>query len=204
MGAAITGKTSVKPMIRFSWLSLILAGFIHSVTANETFKFDASRSTIGFRVHQFLGTTDGKFKQFSGTIDLDRQHPEASSVSAQIQVSSINTGIKKRDDHLRSAEFFNVAKYREITFKSRSVKQTGPQSGNIMGDLTLHGVTKPVTLRVKLVTPVSDAARTRWEVTTQPLKRRDFGLMFGSATETVSGISQDVAIKIDIEAVKSR
>ncbi len=135
---------------------------------------------------------------------IDRQHPEHSSVSARIQVSSIDTGIKKRDDHLRSAEFFNVAKYREITFKSRSVKQTGPQSGNIMGDLTLHGVTKPVTLRVKLVTPVSDAARTRWEVTTQPLKRRDFGLMFGSATETVSGISQDVAIKIDIEAVKSR
>ena len=119
-------------------------------------------------------------------------------------MSSIDTGIKKRDDHLRSPEFFNVAKYREITFKSRSVKQTGPQSGDIMGDLTLHGVTKPVTLRVKLVTPVSDEARTRWEVTTEPLKRRDFGLMFGSATETVSGISQDVAIKIDIEAVKSR
>src|SRR6266480_1174531 len=204
MGAAIKGKTSVKPMIRFSWLSLILAGFIHSVTANETFKFDASRSTIGFRVHQFLGTTDGKFKQFSGTIDLDRQHPEASSVSARIQVSSINTGIKKRDDHLRSAEFFNVANFSEITFKSRGVKQTGTQSGDITGDLTMHGITKPVTLHVKVINPLANEARTRWEVTTEPLKRRDFGLMFGSATETVSGISQDVAIKIDIKAVKSR
>jgi len=191
-------------MIRFSWLSLILAGFIHSVTANETFKFDASRSTIGFRVHQFLGTTDGKFKQFSGTIDLDRQHPEASSVSARIQVSSINTGIKKRDDHLRSAEFFNVANFSEITFKSRGVKQTGTQSGDIMGDLTMHGITKPVTLHIKLVTPLTNEARTRWEVTTDSLKRRDFGLMFGSATETVSGISQEVAIRIEIEAVKSR
>ncbi len=194
----------MKPMIRFSWLSLILAGFIHSVTANETFKFDASRSTIGFRVHQFLGTTDGKFKQFSGTIDLDRQHPEASSVSARIQVSSINTGIKKRDDHLRSAEFFNVANFPEITFKSRSVKQTGTQSGDITGDLTMHGITKPVTLHIKLVTPLTNEARTRWEVTTDSLKRRDFGLMFGSATETVSGISQEVAIRIEIEAVKSR
>src|SRR5437016_2233217 len=194
----------MKPMIRFSWLAFAFAAAIHSATANEIFKFDASRSTIGFRVHQFLGTTNGKFTQFSGSIDLDRQHPEHSSVSARIQVSSIDTGIKKRDDHLRSPEFFKDAKYREITFKSRSVKQTGLQSGNIMGDLTLHGVTKPVTLRVKLVTPVSDGARTRWEVTTEPLKRRDFGLMFGSATETVSGISQDVAIKIDIEAVKSR
>ncbi len=204
MGAAIKGKTSVKPMIRFSWLSLILAGFIHSVTANETFKFDASRSTIGFRVHQFLGTTDGKFKQFSGTIDLDRQHPEASSVSARIQVSSINTGIKKRDDHLRSAEFFNVANFSEITFKSRGVKQTGTQSGDITGDLTMHGITKPVTLHVKVINPLANEARTRWEVTTEPLKRRDFGLMFGSATETVSGISQEVAIRIEIEAVKSR
>ena len=194
----------MKPMIRFSWLSLILAGFIHSVTANETFKFHASRSTIGFRVHQFLGTTDGKFKQFSGTIDLDRQHPEASSVSARIQVSSINTGIKKRDDHLRSAEFFNVANFPEITFKSRSVKQTGTQSGDITGDLTMHGITKPVTLHVKVINPLANEARTRWEVTTEPLKRRDFGLMFGSATETVSGITQEVAIRIEIEAVKSR
>jgi polyisoprenoid-binding protein YceI len=190
--------------IRLNGVALIFAACVQSAVANETYQFDQARSTIGFRVHQFLGTTNGKFTQFSGSIDLDRQHPEHSSVSARIQVSSIDTGIKKRDDHLRSPEFFNVAKYREITFKSRSVKQTGPQSGNIMGDLTLHGVTKPVTLRVKLVTPVSDEARTRWEVTTEPLKRRDFGLMFGSATETVSGISQDVAIKIDIEAVKSR
>jgi polyisoprenoid-binding protein YceI len=185
-------------------IALIFAAFVQSAAANEIYQFDQARSTIGFRVRQFLGTTNGKFTQFSGSIDVDRQHPEHSSVSARIQVSSIDTGIKKRDDHLRSPEFFNVAKYREITFKSRSVKQTGPQSGDIVGDLTLHGVTKPVTLRVKLVTPVSDEARTRWEVTTEPLKRRDFGLMFGSATEAVSGISQDVAIKIDIEAVKSR
>ena len=190
--------------IRLNGIALIFAAFVQSAAANETYQFDQARSTIGFGVHQFLGTTNGKFTQFSGSIDLDSQHPGHSSVSARIQVSSIDTGIKKRDDHLRSPEFFNVAKYREITFKSRSVKQTGPQSGNIMGDLTLHGVTKPVTLRVKLVTPVSDEARTRWEVTTEPLKRRDFGLMFGSATEAVSGISQDVAIKIDIEAVKSR
>jgi len=190
--------------IRLNGVALIFAACVQSAVANETYQFDQARSTIGFRVHQFLGTTNGKFTQFSGSIDLDSQHPEHSSVSARIQVSSIDTGIKKRDDHLRSPEFFNVAKYREITFKSRSVKQTGSQSGDIMGDLTLHGVTKPVTLRVNLVTPVSDKARTRWEVTTEPLKRRDFGLMFGSATETVSGISQDVAIKIDIEAVKSR
>ena len=118
----------MKHMIRFSWLTLVFAALIPNAVANETFKFDVSHSTIGFRVHQFLGTTTGKFSRFSGNIDINRAHPEHSSVSARIQVSSIDTGIKERDDHLRSAEFFNVTKYLEITFKSRSVKQTGPQS----------------------------------------------------------------------------
>ena len=190
--------------IRLNGIALIFAAFVQSAAANETYQFDQARSTIGFRVRQFLGTTNGKFTQFSGSIDLDRQRPEHSSVSARIQVSSIDTRIKKRDDHLRSPEFFNAAKFPQITFKSRSVKQTGPQSGDITGDLTMHGVTKPITLHVKLVTPVTDEARTRWEVTTEPLKRRDFELMFGSATEAVSGIGQGVAIKMDIEAVKSR
>ena len=195
----------MKLAIRFGWL-IAFATLIRGVTATETYKFDASRSVIGFRVHQFLVAPTGKFTQFSGSIDLDRQHPEHSSVSARIQVSSINTGIKQRDDHLRSPEFFNVAKFPEITFRSRTVKQTGAQSGDIFGDLTMHGVTKPITLHVKLATPLRDEGslqRTRWEVTTAPLNRRDFGLVFGSATEAVSGISPDVAVKIDIEAVKS-
>src|SRR5437667_9551726 len=194
----------MKPMIRFSWLAFAFAAVIHSATANEAFKFDASRSTIRFRVHQFLGTTNGKFIRFSGNIDLDRQRPEQSSVSTKIQVSSIDTGIKKRDDHLRSEEFFNVAKYPAITFKSRSAKQTGPQSGDIKGDLTMHGVTKPITLHVALIGAMNDTNRTRWNVTTEPLKRRDFGLMFSKTAETVSGISQEVAIRIEIEAVRAQ
>src|SRR2546426_319154 len=91
------------------------------VWANETYKFDLSGSTIGFTVHQFLGTTHGKFTKFEGKIDIDREHPEKSSVVAKIDVASINTGIVKRDNHLRSPEFFNVAKFPEITFKSRIV-----------------------------------------------------------------------------------
>jgi polyisoprenoid-binding protein YceI len=194
-------------ILRILVAAVVIAGLISPVaSANETYRFDSSGSTIAFTVRQFLATTNGKFTQFSGTIDLDREHPERSSVSARIQVRSIDTRIKKRDDHLRSEEFFNVAKYPEITFKSRSVKQTGPQSGEIIGDLTMHGVTKPVTLHVKLITPLTGEGslqRTRWEVTTAPLKRRDFGLMFGSTTEAVSGISQDVAIDIEIEAKRA-
>ena len=174
-----------------------------TVFANEIYKFDPSGSTIGFSVHQFLGTTQGKFTKFNGRIDVNREHPENSSVTAQIDVRSIDTRIKKRDDHLRSAEFFNVDKYPQITFKSRSVKQTGPQSGDILGDLTIHGVTKPITLHVKLLTPLNDTSRTRWAVTVDPITRRDFNLMFSPGTETVSGISQTVPVNIEIEAKRA-
>jgi polyisoprenoid-binding protein YceI len=180
--------------------AVVIAGFSPAAFANETYKFDASGSTIGFSVHQFLGTTHGKFTRFSGKIDVDRERPENSSVTAQIDVRSIDTQIKKRDDHLRSAEFFNVEKFPQITFKSRSVKRTGPQSGDIVGDFTMHGVTRPITLHVKLVTPGNETTRTRWAVTTEPIMRRDFNLMFAQGAETVSGISQTVAINIEIEA----
>src|SRR5437773_269976 len=178
----------------------VIAGLSPAASANETYKFDPSGSTIGFSVHQFLGTTRGKFTAFSGRIEVDRDRPENSSVTAQIDVRSIDTRIKKRDDHLRSAEFFNVEKFPQIIFKSRSVKRTGPQSGDILGDLTMHGMTKPTTLHVKLLTPVSDTSRTRWSVTTEPIVRREFNLMFSSAVEAVSGISQTVTINIEIEA----
>ena len=180
-----------------------IAGFSSAALANETYRFNPSGSTIGFSVHQFLGTTHGKFTKFNGKIDVDRERPENSSVTAQIDVRSIDTRIKKRDDHLRSAEFFNVEKFPQIAFKSRSVKQTGPQSGDILGDLTIHGVTKPVTLHVKLVTPLNETNRTRWAVTVDPITRRDFSLMFAPATESVSGISQTVAINIEIEAKRA-
>jgi polyisoprenoid-binding protein YceI len=90
-----------------------------------------------------------------------------------------------------------------MTFKSRSVKRTGSQSGDILGDLTMHGVTKPITLHVKLLTPTSETGRTRWSVTTEPITRRDFNLMFAPAAESVSGISQTVAINIEIEAKRT-
>ena len=182
---------------------ILIAGLSLAVLANETYRFDPSGSTIGFSVHQFLGTTHGKFTKFSGKIDVSREHPENSSVTAQIDVRSIDTQIKRRDDHLRSAEFFNVEKFPQITFKSRSVKQTGSQSGDIVGDLTIHGVTKPVTLHVKLLTPLNETSRTRWAVTVDPINRSDFNLMFAPAAESVSGISQTVAINIEIQAKRA-
>ncbi|PYJ98134.1 MAG: protein yceI precursor [Verrucomicrobia bacterium] len=180
---------------------VLLAAVSSRALGNEVYKFDQSRSTIGFTVHQFLGTTHGKFPKFDGKIEIDREHPEKSSVVARIDIRSIDTGIVKRDNHLRSAEFFNVAKFPEMTFKSGRVRQTGQQSGDIFGDLTMHGVTKPITLHVKLMSPISnDIKETRWAVTTEPLKRRDFNLMFSQGAESISGIGQTVAVNIEIEA----
>jgi len=121
---------------------------VSTAAANETDKIDPAHSSIGFHLGHMLGKVVGKFTKFEGRIDIDREHPQQSSVTVRIQVGSSDTGIHKRDEHLRSVEFFDVAKYPEITFKSRSVKQTGAQSGDILGDLTMHGVTKPVTLAV--------------------------------------------------------
>lgn len=186
------------------WLGILLAG-VTGAQGNETYKIDSAHSVVSFGVHHFVGVTKGKFTRVSGTLDLDREHPDRSSVSAQIPVQSIDTGIQKRDDHLRSAEFFDAAKYPQITLKSRSVKQTGPQAGDIVGDLTMHGVTRSVTLHVKLLSSKSaqeSSSTLRWAITMDPLKRRDFNLMFSSTAEAISGIGQDVSISLEIETVK--
>jgi polyisoprenoid-binding protein YceI len=186
-----------------SVVALLILGVSPAASATDTYRFDPSGSTIGFSVHQFLGTTRGKFAKFTGKIELDREHPENSSVTAQIDARSIDTRIKKRDDHLRSAEFLDVEKFPFITFKSRSVKRTGPQSGDILGDLTLHGVTRPITLHVKLLSPLNETSRTRWAVATQPITRRDFNLLFAPWSERLFGVSQSVAINIEIEAKRA-
>jgi polyisoprenoid-binding protein YceI len=192
-------------MKHYLCLVAVLGAVIGSAVADESYKIDPAHSAIAFQLHHMLGTVNGKFHKFEGKIDIDREHPPQSSVTVKIQVSSIDTGIAKRDTHLRSEEFFNIVKYPEIVFKSRSVKQTGPQSGDILGDFTMHGVTKPMTLHVKLVAPPKgeiSAQRTRWEVTTEPIKRREFGLVFSPSAEAVSMIGQEITPRIDIEAVR--
>jgi polyisoprenoid-binding protein YceI len=189
---------------RFLFVALLLAPL---GAPAETYKIDAPHSKIAFSLHQFVSTVRGDFHRFSGTIEVDREHPERSTVTARISVASIDTKIQKRDHHLLSAEFFDVAKFPEISFKSRSVNRTGENSGDILVDFTMHGVTKPMTLHVKLATPPSGESlpeRTRWIVTTDPINRKDFGLMFSSATESISGISSNVTPTIEIEAVRAK
>ena len=174
--------------------------------ANETFKIDPSHSTIAFKVRHMLGNAKGKFSKFSGTIEVDRDHPEQSSATVTIDAASIDSGIAKRDEHLRG-ELFNVGKYPEITFKSRHVKQTGANTGEIAGDLTMHGVTRAMTLNVQLLSNPETLTKnptSRWRVTTAPIKRSQFGLVFSKSAETVSMISDEVAVDIEIEAQRAK
>jgi polyisoprenoid-binding protein YceI len=183
---------------RFAIL-LLASALCVSANGAETFKIDSARSTIAFKVRHLLGAAKGNFSKFSGTIVVDREHPEQSSVNVKIAAASIDTGIAKRDEHLREG-LFNVAKYPEITFKSRQVKETGANSGQIVGDFTMHGVTREITLNVQLVSN----GGTRWRATTAPLRRSEFGLVFSKTAETMSGIADDVAVDIEIEAEREK
>jgi polyisoprenoid-binding protein YceI len=173
-----------------------------AIARADTFKIDSAHSTIAFKVRHMLGTAKGHFAKFKGTIEVDREHPEQSEVTVAIDAASINTGIARRDDHLRG-ELFDVARYPELTFQSRRVKQTGARSGEISGDLTMHGVTRAITLQVQLLSEPDALGKnptSRWRATTAPLKRSQFGLVFSKSAETVSMIGDEVTIDIEIEA----
>lgn len=174
---------------------LIAFAVVAQSNARETFKIDRPHSTIAFKVRHLLGTARGNFSKFSGAIVVDREHPEKSSVTVRIEAASIDTGIAKRDEHLREG-LFEVARYPEITFKSRRVTPTGTDSAEIVGDLTMHGVTREITLNVQLLS--NDGSR--WRVTTAPLHRSQFGLVFSKSAEMVSGIADEVAVEIEIGA----
>jgi polyisoprenoid-binding protein YceI len=183
--------------------ALFLVVAVSSVHANETFRFDPSHSTIAFKVRHMLGTAKGKFTKFTGTIEVDREHPEKSSVTATIQAASIDTAIAKRDEHLRSDDFFNVRKFPEITFKGRRVKQTGPNTGDIIGELVMHGVTRTITLHAQLL-GAAENQTTRWRITTAPIKRSEFGLAWSKSVEAVSMIGDEIAVDIQIEATRGK
>jgi polyisoprenoid-binding protein YceI len=184
---------------------LAAAAFLtSSAFANDVYTIDPARSNIAFKVGHFVGSTSGKFTRYSGRIEVDREHPEHSSVVVRIETASIDTGINKRDRHLESDEFFDAARFPEITFRSKSVRRTGPRSGDITGDLTMHGVTRETVLHASLVSPNESDEHTRWSVTTAPIQRSDFKLMFSKTAEALSGIGQNVSVVIAIDAVRAR
>jgi len=132
---------------RIAATAVALAFLASPALAADTYKIDTSHVYVGFEVnHLGFSTTYGRFNDVSGTIEFDEENPEASSVEVKIDPASVDTGHKERDEHVRGEDLLNVAEYPEMSFKSTSIERTGEKTGKITGDLTLHGVTKPVTL----------------------------------------------------------
>lgn len=166
---------------------------------------DPSHSQVGFAVkHLVVSTVRGEFGSYSGKIQLDDSDVTKSSVEAAIDVNSIDTRVADRDAHLKSPEFFDAANHPQMTFKSTRVKQAGKDRLEVAGDLTLRGVTKPVTLAV-VTTPevkgMSGEARRGFSATTK-INRKDFGLAWNKAVEAGPVVGDEIAIALDLEVVR--
>ena len=137
----------MRHMTRLAAAAATLALAASPAFAADTYKIDTSHVHVGFEVdHLGFSTTYGRFNDVSGTIVFDEENPEASSVDVKIDPATVDTGHAERDEHIRGKDLLNTAEYPEMSFKSTSIERTGEESGKITGDLTLHGVTKPVTL----------------------------------------------------------
>jgi polyisoprenoid-binding protein YceI len=146
----------------------------------------------------------GKFSKFSGTITVDRANPQNSSAEATIDVASVNTDNQKRDDHLRNADFFEVAKFPTMTFKSIAWKKTGTDTFEVTGNLTLKGVSKPVVLKVTSLgfgPGMGGAMLSGWEATTT-INKAEFNLKDPPMLDAALG--DDVTITINIEAAMKK
>ncbi|HEY6189780.1 MAG TPA: YceI family protein [Pyrinomonadaceae bacterium] len=170
------------------------------------YRIDPAHSIIGFAIrHMEINWIEGRFKDFTGTIHYDESDITKSSVEFTAKVESIDTGIEPRDKHLRTADFFEAAKYPEMTFKSTRVERKGKDSYVLHGDLTLKGVTKPVALPFTITGAVKDPrGNTRFGINAQTkINRRDFGINYGNA---LSGggfdVGNEVTINLNLEALK--
>ena len=177
------------------------AAFAQSVSAAvETYKIDPVHSSIGFSIRHFVSKVPGSITSFTGTITVDRDNLEKSSVAVTIDINSIAIANEKRDQHLKSPDFFDVAKFPSATFASKSWKKTGEDTYDVTGDLTLKGVTKEVVLKAKLLgfgPGMQGAQLSGWEITTT-LNKADFGVngpaMLGKA------LGAEVAVTASVEA----
>ena len=172
-------------------------------TTTTRWQIDPAHSAAHFSVrHLMISNVRGEFTKLSGSAVIDPTNPANSSVEVNIDAASVNTREPQRDAHLRSPDFFDVAKYPAITFRSTNVEPHGADNFNVTGDLTIHGVTHPVTLDVEGPTPpVKDPwGNIRAGVTaTAKINRKDFGVAFNALTET-GGVVVGDEVKITIEA----
>lgn len=168
---------------------------------------DTSHSQAMFAVrHMMISNVKGHFEVLRGQLDLNEQNPEQSSVEAEVDAASINTRDARRDGHLRSADFFDTEKYPTITFKSIKITSLGDDKYTVVGNLTIHGVTKEETFHAEFQgrqhKDPFGMQRVAFAITGK-VNRKDFGLIWNVALETGGVmVSEEVKIEIDLEAVQ--
>lgn len=191
--------------VRFTPAALT-AFAVSSLASASNWQIDPAHSAAQFSVrHMMVSNVRGEFGKMSGWVNLDDKDIGRSTAEATIDTTSINTREPKRDTHLKSADFFEVEKYPTMTFKSTSFKKVAPEKYKVAGDLTLHGVTKPVVLDVQASDTVSklQGQERRGATATTTLNRKDFGLVWNKPVETGGVlVGDEVVITLDLELVK--
>jgi polyisoprenoid-binding protein YceI len=185
-------------------LPFALALVVATPAAATTWDIDTGHSTVGFVTkHLLISKVRGRFREWSGTVVLDDKDITKSTVNVNIKAASIDSDNKNRDDHLKSPDFLDVAKFPELTFKSTKVeKGKDPSTLKVTGDLTIHGVTKSVVLDVSGPSPEfkdpGGNAHVAFSATTK-INSKDYGLNWNKAVEASPVAGEEVAIEIEIE-----
>lgn len=188
-------------------ITVLTALILPALTFASTWTIDPDHSNIGFKVrHLMVSNVRGSFDKFTGSVEINDKEISKSRVEVSIDTNSINTNVEKRDEHLRSADFFDVAKYPAMTFVSKKVAAAGADRLKVTGDLTLHGVTREVVLDVEGPTPES---KDPWgnirkgATATTKINRKDFGLLWNAALETGGvAVGDEVTITLEIELIR--
>lgn len=175
--------------------------------AVENWKFDTVHSSVNFWVrHLMVSKVHGRFAKWSGSLAFDEQAPETSHLEVEIDAASIDTKEPQRDTHLRSADFFDVEKYPTLKFVSTKVAKTGESEFKLTGDLTMHGVTKPVTLDVEYggrATHAQMGERTGFSAR-GAINRKDWGLTWNQVLDAGGlALSDKIELHLEIEATKA-
>lgn len=170
--------------------------------APVSYKIDPAHTAVAFIVnHIGFSNVIGRFNTVGGDISFDKDAVEKSTVNVTIDATSIDTNHAKRDEHLRSPDFFNAKEFPKLTFKSTRIEKTGDKTGKLHGDLTMLGVTKPVVLDITFnkdgVSPPSKLETAGFSAR-GTVKRTDFGMKYGAPA-----VGDDIQLLIEIEAVKS-
>jgi polyisoprenoid-binding protein YceI len=190
-------------------VTTIIALSLPAFAGATTWNIDPDHSNVGFKVrHLMVSNVKGNFEKESGVVEINDMDITKSKVAVSIDTASVNTSVHKRDEHLRSPDFFDVAKYPTMTFTSRKVAKAGKGKLKVTGDLTLHGITKQVVLDVD---GPSKESKDPWGnmrsgvTASTTINRKDFGLVYNAALETGGvAVGEEVTISLEIEMIKAK